>query len=834
MSTPRLSLVTAFVLAVLAVLPLAAAELPSTPVHGVLDIPFSGPVFGPSDTPTRSVSLYADIRHESGSPTYRLHGFWDGDGAGGATGNRFVIRFCPTRTGRWSIVDVVSNRAELNGQRKGDHLQATAAANRGFWLVDSDSAGGRWFRRSDGSRQYVVGSTYYNFLFRPNGRTVSDATISEDVRDIARAGLNKVRFGLEGPHDYNIDPAMKPFFTATGQLTDAQGERVNPAFFHQRVDLAVRTAMAEDVIADLIIAYGTQRIVDDHYLRYVVARYGAFPNVWFCQANEWNEVTSAADQVAKGNLMRSLLAYPVPISTHATRGWDQALNGAWHSHTIRQGKLPLHLADLAACADAMLQDWNDGGRKPGINDENGYDPGESSEAEVLEGILGSFAGGGYGSTGHKTGSRQGGYFWGFRSQGWTIAQHPSADNLGWMRARIEQHLAFWRLSPRGAPAASIFANAPGGFRVLAADGAQYVLCSNSAASGIVANLPDGTWSVRRCDVAAKSDVQLAAAAKGAYVFATPASRACMTIFTRTDTAAPPAAPTDLRATPTATSVALSWSDATGTATGYEVQRLAGVAWTLVAQPSARSWTDSQVVPATDYRYRVRAVNAGGPSAWSEVAVRTLDGVGPAIASPADGTVVRPLQSLTLTGVGSGLTWSADLSGDGAGAIATGSGTTFTVQIPRLASNGQTLVVTLVGSGGSASASYPVSDGQPVVTTVSAQLTEGTVGAAYSDDIEAAGGEAPYAWSMLPDGGNPLPPGLNIAAGGVLVGTPTAAGTFSFLARVEDADGDAATARLTVTIAAAPAAGSWRINFQPAGAAVPPGYLPDEKPQPRKP
>jgi hypothetical protein len=63
------------------------------------------------------------------------------------------------------------------------------------------------------------------------------------------------------------------------------------------------------------------------------------------------------------------------------------------------------------------------------------------------------------------------------------------------------------------------------------------------------------------------------------------------------------------------------------------------------------------------------------------------------------------------------------------------------------------------------------------------LPAGTVGAAYSQTLTAAGGTAPYTWAIT---GGAQPPALVLGLNtGTLAGTPTAAGTFSFIATVTD-------------------------------------------------
>ncbi|MFZ0230973.1 MAG: putative Ig domain-containing protein, partial [Mycobacterium sp.] len=79
------------------------------------------------------------------------------------------------------------------------------------------------------------------------------------------------------------------------------------------------------------------------------------------------------------------------------------------------------------------------------------------------------------------------------------------------------------------------------------------------------------------------------------------------------------------------------------------------------------------------------------------------------------------------------------------------------------------------------------------------LNNGIVGTAYSQTLAATGGIAPYTWSI--SAGN-LPPGLSLnASTGAITGTPTAAGTYSFAAKVTDSESPthSATASLSITI-----------------------------------
>ena len=90
--------------------------------------------------------------------------------------------------------------------------------------------------------------------------------------------------------------------------------------------------------------------------------------------------------------------------------------------------------------------------------------------------------------------------------------------------------------------------------------------------------------------------------------------------------------------------------------------------------------------------------------------------------------------------------------------------------------------------------------QPLVITT-ATLPDSTVGAAYSQTLTAAGGIAPYTWSVT---AGALATGLSLnASTGEISGTTSAAGTFDFTVQASDSQGVPATATkdFSVTVTA---------------------------------
>jgi subtilisin family serine protease len=84
-----------------------------------------------------------------------------------------------------------------------------------------------------------------------------------------------------------------------------------------------------------------------------------------------------------------------------------------------------------------------------------------------------------------------------------------------------------------------------------------------------------------------------------------------------------------------------------------------------------------------------------------------------------------------------------------------------------------------------------------LTITSGTLPGATRSAAYSTTLTATGGSGTYTWSL---GAGTLPAGLALSSAGVVSGTPTTAGTFSFTAKVTDSAARSTTKVVTVTVA----------------------------------
>ena len=106
---------------------------------------------------------------------------------------------------------------------------------------------------------------------------------------------------------------------------------------------------------------------------------------------------------------------------------------------------------------------------------------------------------------------------------------------------------------------------------------------------------------------------------------------------------------------------------------------------------------------------------------------------------------------------------------------------------------------------------PIQSAPLVITTTS--LPNGAMNMAYLATLTADGGALPYTWSII---NGTLPAGLTLNSGnGVISGTPTVLGTFSFTVQVSDVGSHTATRTLSITITSIPAVVTiWPSNAVP--------------------
>jgi len=228
--------------------------------------PFAGVVLG-AQFAYRNRVLYAD-------------GFYDGEGT-------YHVRFMPDTVGEWRYV-TQSNCPALDGQEGTFACVEAAPGNHGPVRVHNTYH----FAYEDGIPFLPIGTTCYAWVHQ--GNTLEEQTL-ETLR---RSPFNKLRMCVFPKHyTYNEnEPLFYPF-----ERTEAGGwdfNRFNPAFF-RHLERRLGQLLELGVEADLILFHPYDRWgfsnmgaeADDRYLRYVVARFSVYRNVWWSLANEYDLMT---------------------------------------------------------------------------------------------------------------------------------------------------------------------------------------------------------------------------------------------------------------------------------------------------------------------------------------------------------------------------------------------------------------------------------------------------------------------------------------------------------------------------------------------------------------
>jgi len=342
--------------------PLARAAAPSVdagmasgsaPVErwGSFEVQLNGPDSG---NPFLEVELSAEFRQ--GGRSVPVAGFYDGDGV-------YKIRFMPDSAGSWTYT-TRSNRPALDGKTGQLTVVAPRSGNHGPVGVRNTFH----FAYADGTPFRQVGTTSYAWTHQ------NDALQRQTLQTLATSPFNKLRMAVFPNHDDKGEPALFPFEGKAPLGWDFT--RFNPAFF-RRLDGHVAQLRLLGIEADLILFHpydkghwGFDRMapeVDARYLRYVVARYGAYRNVWWSMANEFDLMRekTMADWDRTFQVVQAADPYRHLRSIHhSMRLYDN--NKPWVTHASLQNGSAVEDAERAV----LYRDvWN----KPVVFDEVRYE-----------------------------------------------------------------------------------------------------------------------------------------------------------------------------------------------------------------------------------------------------------------------------------------------------------------------------------------------------------------------------------------------------------------------------------------------------------------------------
>ena len=206
-----------------------------------------------------------------GDTVKTVKGFYDDDG-------RYIVRFLPEIAGEWHW--------RVTGAVNTEGTEICEAANGAHGLVKAVDT---HFEYEDGTLFIPFGTTVYALAHQ------EDTLVEQTLESLKNAPFNKVRMCVFPKHyDYNHnEPPCYAFEKKTDGGWDV--ERPCIAFWHRFESILQRIA-AMDIQIDLILfhpydRWGFSRLPQRDnliYLDYLLRRLGAFPNIWWSLANEYD------------------------------------------------------------------------------------------------------------------------------------------------------------------------------------------------------------------------------------------------------------------------------------------------------------------------------------------------------------------------------------------------------------------------------------------------------------------------------------------------------------------------------------------------------------------
>lgn len=338
-------------LAVAAASSRALAESAAVPNEKVrrwdaIEVTHIGPKAG---NPFVDVTLSATFSLKNRSLT--VGGFYDGNGA-------YKIRFMPDELGIWSWTTASTSPA-LDGKSGAFECIPPESGNHGPVSVRD----GFHFAYADGTPYVECGTTCYAWAFQTEGTQLLT------IDTLLASPFNKLRMCLFPKwYQHNRkEPPLYPF-PRNGEINDFSS--FNAAYFQHfdRLILALRQA---NIQADLILfhpydRWGYQSMpaeVDDRYLRYVNARFGAYRNVWWSLANEFDLMKSktATDWDRYARILADYDAFDHLRSIHYSR-YQYEYGRGWCTHAgVQDSRMQL--------GSQWRADWG----KPVVFDECRYE-----------------------------------------------------------------------------------------------------------------------------------------------------------------------------------------------------------------------------------------------------------------------------------------------------------------------------------------------------------------------------------------------------------------------------------------------------------------------------
>ncbi|MGO4701983.1 putative Ig domain-containing protein [Dyella sp. 2RAB6] len=229
--------------------------------------------------------------------------------------------------------------------------------------------------------------------------------------------------------------------------------------------------------------------------------------------------------------------------------------------------------------------------------------------------------------------------------------------------------------------------------------------------------------------------------------------------------------------------------------GYTYSLTAGSLPAGISLSSAGVVSGTPTTPGS-YNFTIRATDGfgfTGSQAYSYTVNAPTISITPATLPAAPGGVAYS-QTVTATGGNGGYTYSLATGALPAGISLSSAGTVSGT--PTTAGTYNFTIKATDGFGFTGSQAYTLTVNAPTIAISPATLPAGTGSIAYNQTLTATGGNGGYTYSLL---SGALPPGISLSSAGVISGTPTTIGPYSFTIRATDGFGFTGSQAYSVTV-----------------------------------
>ena len=302
------------------------SDIASYAKWSTIELKFNGPDSQARGTPNPFAIPFDVIFTAPSGHTFRVPGFYDGDGSGAPHGKVWKVRFAADELGTWSWRSQ-STATQLDGAGGRFGVRAAADNAPGFWkwgrleYTGTPANGIRYLKFRDGPYWLKAGcDDPENFLgaFR-HFNTPAKRRAAVDY--LAQRGINSLYImthNLDGDHN-----DVWPWLGQTPEQAKSHGganARFNIAKLQQWRQL-FEYMQTKGVVPYLILEDDSGWKHYDHarYYREILARFGDLPAVVFNLGEEHNENYPLAESLALAQRFKALDPYNHPLGIHIAR-----------------------------------------------------------------------------------------------------------------------------------------------------------------------------------------------------------------------------------------------------------------------------------------------------------------------------------------------------------------------------------------------------------------------------------------------------------------------------------------------------------------------------------